>query len=448
MEMRHADRRREAGSALIPVLVVLTTLFVMGYAFFLNAWSQQKSAKVDLDDQRAFFLAEAGLHEAFEAVRDGRSGIVGSMAQPALLGGGVLWTEVTPIDAERMQVVSTAMAGSGRKALQAVIHVAPKVPPLFVATLNSKETLTLNAGVTIDSFDSELGTYASQVASIYEGRPYAGANGDVRSNQDIIANANAYVFGDAQYGPGGTYGLEQGTGSYIDGTVGASVEPFDFAPITFPTFPPLGNFTVPTAGTSTLGPGNYDYDAFTISKDATLNVTGPATLVVDSFTGGKSGKLIIDATNGPVTVFVRGTYSHLAGFAADAVADSPMALAFLVDAPQDVVFPSGSKIRGAYYVPNANITFASTTECWGAFAANRIDMANDMKFHFDETLMRHWAGNSGDEGDRLSVLSWSPTGVQPASLVRDRRDPLLVLGLDAAELPSPWGAWPEAEEGQ
>jgi len=39
---------------------------------------------------------------------------------------------------------------------------------------------------------------------------------------------------------------------------------------------------------------------------------------------------------------------------------------------QNVVFPSATKIRGAYYVPNANITFSSSSECWGAFAANRI----------------------------------------------------------------------------
>lgn len=443
MDMQRVERKREAGSVLVPVLVVLTTLFVMGYAFFLTAWSQQKSAHGDLDDQRAFFLAEAGLHEAFEAVRDGRSGVVGSMDAPALLGGGVMWTEVTDIDAERKQIVATAMAGSGRKALAAVVRVEPEVPPLFVATLNSKETLTLNAGVTIDSFDSEVGSYASQMVNNSHGRPYAGANGDVKSNQDIIANAYAVDFGDAFPGPGHSVMLS--TGSYIDGTITPAEEPFDFAPITIPEFTPLGNYTVPLLGTSTIAPGNYDFDTFTISKDATLTVTGPATIVVDSFVGGKTGKLKINATNGPVTFYVRGTYTHLAGFTSSATAGSPMALAFLVEGTQNIVFPSATLIRGAYYVPHANITFSSTSECWGAFAANRIDMANDMKFHFDETLMRHWSGNSGSEGDRLSVLSWCPTGVQPASLVRDRRDPLIVLGLSVADLRSPGDAWEPAE---
>jgi hypothetical protein len=439
--MRRANRRmdRTAGSALVPVLVVLMSLFVMASAFFLTVYSNQKTAKGELDDQRAFFLAEAGLHEAFEAVRDGRSGAVGTAAEPALLGGGVVWTQVEDVDLERKRIVSTAMAGSGRKALEAVIHMRPDQPPLFVATLNSKETLTLNSGVTIDSFDSEVGSYASQMVNTGQGRPYAGANGDVRSNEDIIANAYAVAFGDAVPGPGHSVSLS--TGAYIDGSIVPALEPFDFAPISFPTFAPQGNYTVPTAGSATLAPGNYDFDAFSISKDATLTVTGPASVVVDSFTGGKAGKLMIDATNGPVTFFVRGTYTHLSGFAADAVAGSEMALAFLVDAPQDVVFPASAKIRGAYYVPNANITFSSSSECWGAFAANRIDMSNDMKFHFDETLGRHWSGQNGGDADRLTVLSWSPTGILPASLVRDRRDPLLVLGLEADDLLAPGAAW-------
>jgi hypothetical protein len=429
------------GSALVPVLVVLMSLSVMGSAFFLTVYSNQKTAKGELDDQRAFFLAEAGLHEAFEAIRDGRSGVVGSAAAPALLGGGVVWTQVNDVDLERKRIVSTAMAGSGRKALEAVIHMRPDQPPLFVATLNSKETLTLNSGVTIDSFDSELGSYASQMVNSGQGRPYAGANGDVRSNESIIANAYAVVFGDAVPGP--SFGVSLSTGSYIDGSIVPAPEPFVFPPIEFGSFPPLGNYTVPPAATTTLAPGSYDFDAFSISKDATLTVTGPATIVIDSFTGGKTGKLLVDATNGPVTFQVRGAYSHLSGFLTEAVPGSPMALGFFIDGQTDVVVPSATKVRGAYYAPNANILFASSSECWGAFAANRIEMSNDMKFHFDESLMRHWSGETGDDADRLTVLSWSPTGILPASLVRDRRDPLLVLDLDPDELRTPAEAWEE-----
>jgi len=364
---------------------------------------------------------------------------VASQVEPALLGGGVLWVEANDLGNDQKRIVSTAMAGRGRAALEAVIHFEPEKPPLFVATLNSKEDLTLNEGVTIDSFDSALGTYASQMVNFGHGHPYAGANGDVRSNSDVILNAHSTVFGDATPGP--SFGVEFNTGAYVDGSTQAASEPFVFPPIDFPSFTPSGNYSVAAGASASLAPGNYDFDVFTINKSSTLTVTGPATIVVDSFTGGKTGALKIDATQGPVTFYVRGAYTHISGFHADPVGSSPMALAFLVNGTQNVTFPAGTKVRGAYYAPNTNILFANMNECWGAFAANRISMSNDMKFHFDETLLDHWGGDGGNEGDALSVLSWRQTAVSSQALLRDRRDPLQVLGLDAADLSSPGGSW-------
>ena len=89
----------------------------------------------------------------------------------------------------------------------------------------------------------------------------------------------------------------------------------------------------------------------------------------------------------------------------------------------------------------ARFLFANGNECWGAFAANRIDMSNDMRFHFDETLLDHWAGEGQDGSDPVSVLAWQRTAVMPSSLLADRRDPMSVLDLDPRDLLSPGHAW-------
>ena len=439
MNGTYARASGKGGSALVSLMVPLLGILVLGYAFFRATLAEQRNTHGDVDDRRAFFLAEAGLREAFESVRTGNSGNVGAPDEPALLGGGVLWVESFDLGGDRKRLVATAMAGSGRSALETVIHVEPEKPPLFVATLNSKEILTLNEGVMIDSFDSGVGSYAAQAVNTGQGYTYAGTNGDVRSNENIVLNARATIFGDATPGP--NHGVSFATGSYVHGSTEPAAEPFVFPPVDFPVFTPQGDYSVAPAATRTLGPGNYDFDAFTIGKDARLTVTGPATIVVDSFTGGKTARLDVDATNGPITFHVRGTYSHISGFQCNPVGSSPMALAFLVDGPQDVVFPSNTKVRGAYYAPNANILFASGNECFGAFAANRISMSNDMRFHFDETLLDHWAGEGGDAGDPLSVLSWRETAVMPSSLVVDRRDTLLVLELEARDLLAPGQSW-------
>jgi len=132
---------------------------------------------------------------------------------------------------------------------------------------------------------------------------------------------------------------------------------------------------------------------------------------------------------------------HTNGFAADSVAGSPMALAFFITAQQDIVFPQGAQIRGAYYAPEAAIQFSSACEAWGAFAGRRIDMSNSMRFHFDESLMDYWKEETGLGGEGAVVLSWVETAFEPAAFMRDRRDPFALLGVNKAALSSPYEDW-------
>ena len=115
----------------------------------------------------------------------------------------------------------------------------------------------------------------------------------------------------------------------------------------------------------------------------------------------------------------------------------------MIDGTTDIVFPSATPIRGAYYVPNANIVFSNDNECWGSFAANRIDMSNTMKFHYDESLAKHWESDSGSNGGTLTLLSWTETRVQPQALLDDRRDPIQVMNLQRVALASPFDSWIE-----
>ena len=111
-----------------------------------------------------------------------------------------IWVEATDLGSEVHRLRAFAMQDSGRAALD--VHVERIVgDPLFFAVLNSREQLTLNADVTIDSYDSELGTYASQQVNTTNGRNHAGTSGDVSSNEGIVLNANAMVLGNATPGP-------------------------------------------------------------------------------------------------------------------------------------------------------------------------------------------------------------------------------------------------------
>jgi hypothetical protein len=187
--------------------------------------------------------------------------------------------------------------------------------------------------------------------------------------------------------------------------------------------------------------GTHSFSALSIGKAATLTVTGPATIVVDDFTGGKDSRLVIDASAGPVTFFVRSSYNHISGFEAMPASGSPMALAWLIEPSQGIVFPSAAKVRGAYYAPNADITFAANNEAWGSFAGNRVMMSSTMKFHYDEVLSQYWNASTGQNVDPLQVRSWQVVDIAPARLKTDRRNPFAALGVSKGNLRPPTQRW-------
>lgn len=427
---------RTRGSALVPALILMSVLVVLTTVLLDGSSSHSEVVTGERERRSARSLARAGLAEAVAAARSGRSGAVATPDLPARLGDGVLWVTSEDLGDGRHRLRSTAMAGSGRAAFEMIAEVGGGLGDLFRATLNAKDTLTLNEGVLVDSYDSSLGSYDSQSGNITDGVVHAGTNGDVRSNSDIVVNANAHVFGDATPGPG--HSVSFGTGGYVHGSTAPAEEPFDFPTFDPPQFGSSGPLDV--SASHTLGPGEYQFDDVTIQKDAVLQVKGPATIVVDgTFSGMKDADLVIDSIDGPVTIYTT-DYSHGKGFEATPAADSPMAVAFLVTGPNGIEFPSGSSIRGAYYAQNADIVFSNQSEAWGSFVGDAISMSSDMKFHYDEDLARHWEGGEGDDGVPVDQLAWYEAAVDPA-LTSDRRDPFTLLGVAAAELPTPAESW-------
>ena len=317
-------------------IMLFTSMIVMSYAFFQIVISADKQLDAGMDDQRAFYLAEAALFESMQAIRGGGTGAIASEAAPVYFGGGVYWVERRPIPrfqadgitptppdtlTNPMRLEITAMAGKGRQSLEVIVRDKSADESLFVATLNSKDTLTMNADVVVDSFQSSLGDYAAQQVGMTNGHPHANMNGHVKSNQDIILNARATVFGDATPGPTGTVD-DVATDTYISGSTTPADEVFNFPPIDVPSFPSMGLYLTPAGNSTTIASGQYAYDSLTIGNGGTLTIEGPAEIVVQDFAGNKDGQILVDATNGPVTIYVEGSYTHIKDFTADAVPGS------------------------------------------------------------------------------------------------------------------------------
>ena len=81
---------------MVVAMVILTVLMTTTSAYFIFSLGKSKRVSSTFDDDRALVLAESGLHESFEAIRNGATGAMGTQGNPVYLGGGVFWVTATP----------------------------------------------------------------------------------------------------------------------------------------------------------------------------------------------------------------------------------------------------------------------------------------------------------------------------------------------------------------
>jgi hypothetical protein len=443
--IRRKARAERRGSALVVTMLFGMLLASLGMVLSMVGKRSHESSRASFDQRAALHLAQGGLFEAWHAFRSGMPlGDFGTALAPIRLGEGVFWVEVAPLEGSRVRLLSTALLGSGRAAVQAVVTVGGETP-LFRQTIHSDEALTVNEGVVIDSYDSSLGSYESQVhGGTINGYLHARTHGDVASNRNVNLNSQSTVLGDAIPGPG--HVVVFNNNSYVHGATTPAEHPFEYTPIPAPNLPSQGMMAVPARFEDSLGAGNYGFDSFSLGTESILTVQGPATIVTRSFNGGRDARLVIDATNGPVTFFVLESFTYLRGFQSVAAPGSPCAVAFMIESEQDIVFPSQSRVRGGYYAPNASILFANNCEAWGAFAARRLEMSSSMRFHYDEHLSEYWDRDDLANPSTSPLGEWQQVPLAEARLLRDRRDPAVALGVDWGNLPTPSQVWPGADD--
>jgi hypothetical protein len=456
-QRRNEGRLGRRGSTLVTVVILLGTMTVMTLVLLRVGQRVTGEQLATVENARAGYLAEAGISEALEALRSGRSGSVGTSAAPAYLGGGVVWVEATDLGGGLTQLDSMAMKDAGRSALRVVVEggaggggggggVDNPNDPFFTMLFGYKK-LNLALNVLVDSWDSSLGTYASQATNLKDGVAYAGSGGGVSGNDEIQLNNGVHVFGDVHSGPGTQ--VLMGTGSYVSGSTTPNPEKVPLAPFTVPVIASSGSYGVAAGTTKTLTAGSYHFKDVTINKNAKLVIDGPATVVMDAFSTVTDATVELNCTNGPITIYDTGTWMTGKNFTLAPAPGSPVNAAVMVT-KGTVKFAQGSKIYAGFYCPEATIQVDTGAEIWGALVADMVVVGGATRFHFDENLKKFplpW-----DLPDKVSedvpaaepaIISWSKIGF-PFDLYKgDRRDPFSLLGVEKASLPSPVEAWEE-----
>jgi hypothetical protein len=118
MKDRNVDfrtaRRTRRGGVMVFSLIAVIAIGAMSVAALQVSIATTKRQGASVDQRQAFYLAEAGLAEAFAGLGIGKTGQVGTQADPAGYGGGLFWVDaVDPGGSPAAAAAGVDRGGSG-----------------------------------------------------------------------------------------------------------------------------------------------------------------------------------------------------------------------------------------------------------------------------------------------------------------------------------------------
>jgi len=413
------------GGALLLSVVAVMVVSILAAGFLNLTLSVTRRMNASADAARALELAEAGLAEAYTGLALARTGALGSEAEPAVFGDGLLWVEAFEHAGGRVELRATAMHGSGR----ATLALVAQPTALGVSSLGffTTEDLRLNPDVRLDSYDSALGSYADQMNTSLNNKGTVGSNGDVS-----VASGNL-IFGKIISGTLGKVDLASGaivTGGSSQRAVDEVLPPVEVPPLTA-----TSSLAHTGATPKIVPPGEVAYQTLSVGKAAKLVLTGPLTIVVDDLKLALDAELSFDTTDGPIELYVNNSLDMATSSLVSTSTQITSDTLIFVAAPEGktVNFGAKSQFYGFIYAPEAEVHLSAKYELYGGLVCKELQLAAQGKMHSDLAL-------GATLRSTLPVLQAWRVVEMPTALSTVRKDPFAVLGLDKSTLTKLAGA--------
>jgi hypothetical protein len=421
----HEARR---GGALVLSLAAVVGVLVLATTFTQIASSVSSRQAQAAHRKQAFYMAEAGLAEAYAALVCGRSGVVGSAEAPAGLGDGLFWVEVEAdaADPDLLSVTSTGMVGSGSATLSIVVRRGET--PVAALGVFSGQALELPAGSTIDAYDSSKADYDS--TTDHSGAQL-GADGPITLGGTLLQPTT--VDGDVTPGPEDV------------------VTDTDFVTVTGSSDPAFSSTTLPPVAVPelTLGDpikhsstyplvlpsGRGAYSMLAVAAGSQVVVEGPAVLVLGDLVLAADSELVLDSASGAIQVYVTGDLDLASGSWLTVTATDPSQTVVQVATEQaegdsPLVVASQSEFHGVLYAPAATLQVGSGFEVFGSLVADALDFPRPVDLHFDTYL-----ATAALAEQMPSLVSWWIVDLENEPSVAS--NPFDRLGVVEAALPRP-----------
>lgn len=404
-----------SGSALLYAMILMVALAGMCAALLGITLRTGDAREESRSSQRALYAAEAGLSDYMVQLTEGGlqpalkaapGGVLqfGSSEAPLPLGPSGYFVTVSTLDPRTYSVDSTGVDGTDAHRLQLLLGKEPTGFFQFAA-FGSKGVI-LNSNSFVDSYDSEYGSYDSQIKG---GNDFAKENGDIGSNADVDMKSNTVVHGDVTPGVEGQVNY-LGPGIEISGSTEPLEQPFPMPPIEWPDASSVASLV----GTTdiTLGPGVVAYKDVLMKGGSKLTLKGPVTLVVDDFQMLSNSKLVFDPSGGEIELYAKQDFVLESNADVQSLSESALDVTLFLGGnnfgtkkappPDKVELGANAHFVGAIYAPNAQFKLASNFDIFGSIMCGYLDLSSFGTIHFDEALLYDQNG----EKDELVTLLW------------------------------------------
>ena len=412
--------RRESrrGGALLLATIAVGVVAVITTALLQVVSISTRKEQSALDTRRAFYLAEAGLAEAYSGIRIGKTGRVGTRATPAVLGDGLFWVEATEPDEGRIELTSTAMCGVGLASLSMNVEKGEQ----SVATLGvfSSAALSIPPGSTIQGFDSEAGLGL--------------ATGRIGSNGGISATGTAFrpTVIRADLLPGARQTATLGTNVTHEGGIEARDATVALPAVEVPFVPVSAGVHHASPIPLVLPSGDVEKAYLRVDSDSHVIVQGPCNLVVNDLVLEHDASLEFDTQLGPIRVWVLGTLTMDWGSEVTCSGTDSSQLLVQVASASPALLSSSGRLYGVVYAPLADVTVGSRAELHGSVVAKKLNLTAGAKLSFDRHL-----DEASETAQMPKLLSWRILELANSAGPGGVSDPFTKLGLDPDLLPTP-----------
>lgn len=428
---RTRARNEVRGTIILPALVVVGMVATLSMIFVQVSLSKNKEQRVSVDSKRAFYMAEAGLSEGFNGLCLGKSGNVASETVPAEFGFGLFWTVAEELGSGRVKLESTGLAGAGRATLSLTCERSSE--NIGALGFFGGQDITVQAGALIDSYDSRIGTYASQALLAPVALPGArlGGNRDIQVQGSILKPT--FIYGDANPGPMGSV-FRSLLGTTITGSKAPSPATIEFPVVKPPELPgPENNLKVES--NQSLPSGAYKIKDFEVKNDMILILNGPMVIVAEKLKVGKEATFKINASAGPVKVYIRDEMKFEKDSQLLSTTFDPLGITFNVGGmirpgggggrirpgdgggrirpgddgdgdendgnDADIKLECRGDFHGSIYAPKSDVTLPKNFNVFGSVVSERLTIETGGKLHFDRAFT-----STDDPNGITHLLGW------------------------------------------